>query len=261
ESEDWPRHNWYVAHRRATNGVPGTKFICTVWDQELTLDRLVRDASRNRINSGSTGGEVYIPARIYSQLRAWPEFRVRFGDRVQKHLFNGGALTPSNNVARLLGPAAIIRNALVGESARWGDARKTGVPAGQIGTGQTFTRDEWWQPEIDKLATNFFQKLTADNVARFRAGGLYPALSAPAFNQFGGNITNGFGLVMTHTNAGGIIYFTTDGADPRTYGTGAVTPTAQAYSSPISFNAPTLVRARVLNGGQWSALVETVFYP
>ncbi len=56
ESEDWPRHNWYVAHRRATNGVSSTKFICSVWDQELTLDRLVR---RNRINVGSTGGEVY----------------------------------------------------------------------------------------------------------------------------------------------------------------------------------------------------------
>jgi hypothetical protein len=220
ESEDWPRHNWYVAHRRATNGVPGTKFICTVWDQELTLDRLVRDASRNRINSGSTGGEVYSPARIYSQLRAWPEFRVRFGDRVQKHLFNGGALTPSNNVARLLGPAAIIRNALVGESARWGDARKTGVPAGQIGTGQTFTRDEWWQPEIDKLATNFLPRLTADNVARFRSGNLYPLIGAPNFNQFGGSVSNGFNLAIAHTNASGVIYFTTDGSDPRVYGSG-----------------------------------------
>lgn len=258
ESEDWPRHNWYLAHRRATNGVPATKFICTVWDQELTLDRLVR---RNRVDVGGTGGEIYSPARVYQQLRSWPEFRRHFGDRVHKHLFNAGALTPSNNVARLLGPAALIRDAVVGESARWGDARKIGVPAGQVGTGVTFTRDEWWQPEIDKLATNFFQKLTADNVARFRAANLYPALGAPGFNQFGGSITNGFGLVMSHTNATGIIYYTTDGKDPRTYSTGAVAPTAQAYSAPIAFNAPTLVRARVLNSGNWSALVETVFYP
>ncbi len=258
ESEDWPHHNWYLAHRRATNGVTGTRFICTVWDQELTLDRLVR---RNRINVGGTGGEIYSPARVYQQLRNWPEFRRQFGDRVHKHLFNSGALTPGNNVARLLGPAALIRDAVIGESARWGDARKTGVPAGQVGTGQTFTRNEWWQPEVDKLATNFFQKLTADNVARFRAGGLYPAIGAPAFGQFGGNITNGFSLVVTQTNAAGIIYLTVDGSDPRTYGTGAVAPPAQAYSSPISFNAPTLVRARVLSGGQWSALVEAIFYP
>jgi hypothetical protein len=261
ESEDWPRHNWYVARRRATNGLPATRFICSVWDQELTLDRLVRDASRNRINVGSSGGEIYSPGRVYQQLRNWPEFRRQFGDRVHKHLFNGGALTPGNNVARLLGPAAIIREAVIGESSRWGDARSNGVPAGQIGTGKTFTRDEWWQPEIDKLATNFFQRLTADNVARFRSGQLYPALGAPVFNQFGGAVPAGFGLVITHTNAGGVIYFTTDGTDPRTYGTGAVAPGAQAYSAAVVLNSPTLARARVLNGGQWSALTEAAFYP
>jgi hypothetical protein len=258
ESEDWPHHNWYVAHRRATNGVPGTKFVVSVWDQELTLDRLVR---RNRINVNNSGGEVYSPARVYAQLRAWPEFRRQFGDRIHKHLFNGGALAPSNNVARLLAPAAIIHDALVGESARWGDARKTGVPAGQTGTGVTFTRDEWWQPEIDKLATNFFQKLTADNVARFRAGNLYPAVAAPVFNQFGGNVSNGFALTITHTNATGVIYFTTDGTDPRVYGSGAVAASAQAFSLPVPINTPTLVRARVLQGANWSALVEALFNP
>jgi len=261
ESEDWPRHNWYVAHRRATNGIPGTKFVCSVWDQELTLDRLVR---RNRINVGNGadgGGEVYGPGRIYARLRGSAEFRRHFGDRVHKHLFNGGALTPSNCVARLLAPAAIIRDALVAESARWGDARSNGVPAGQIGTGKTFTRDEWWQPEIDKLATNFLLKLTADNIARFRAGTNYPNVGAPAFNQFGGAISNGFGLEMTHTNAAGVIYFTTDGNDPRVFGTSAVDANAQAYAEPLVMNAPTQVKARVLNGTNWSALMDTTFYP
>ncbi len=258
ESEDWPRHNWFVAHRRATNGVPATKFICTPWDQELTLDRLVR---RDRTDVGNSGGEVYGPARVYAQLRAWPEFLVRFGDRIQKHLFNGGALTPGNNVSRLLGPAAVIHDALVGESARWGDARKTGVPAGQIGTGVTFTRDEWWQPEIDKTVTNFFQHLTADNLARFRAANLYPSLGAPEFSQFGGAVPNGFALVITHTNATGAIYFTLDGSDPREYGAGTVSANAQSYSVPILIQRPTVVRARVLSAGDWSALVEATFYP
>src|SRR6185436_8939998 len=109
ESEDWPHHNWYVAHRRATNGLPETKFVCTVWDQELTLDRLVR---RNRVNVGTSGGEVYGPGRVYQQLRNWGEFRRQFGDRVHQHLFNTGALVPSNNVSRLLAKAAVIRNAV-----------------------------------------------------------------------------------------------------------------------------------------------------
>lgn len=258
ESEDWPRHNWYLAHRRATNGVAGTKFIFTVWDQELTLDRLVR---RNRVEVGGGAGEIYSPARVYQRLRNWPEFRRQFGDRVHKHLFNSGALTPSNNVARLLTPANLIRDALIGESARWGDARKTGVPAGQIGTGVTFTRDEWWDPEIAQLATNFFQKLTADNVARFRAGNLYPTVAAPSFNQFGGGVPAGFALALSHTNANGVIYYTTDGSDPRAYGSGAVAGTAQSYSAPIILNTPTLVRARVLSSGVWSALCEAAFYP
>jgi hypothetical protein len=264
ESEDWPRHNWYVAHRKATNEVPGTKFICTVWDQELTLDRLVRDSTRNRVNTGGGAGEIYSPARVYQQLRNWPEFRVRFGDRVHKHLFNNGALMPSNNVARLLAPAALIHDALVGESARWGDARKNPVPATtppQVGTGVTFTRDEWWQPEIDKLATNFFLRITEDNINRFRTNNLYPAVAAPEFNQFGGNVSNGFQLVMSHTNLTGIIYFTTDGTDPREYGSGAVAATAQAYSTPIPINTPTVIRARVLDGANWSALVEALFNP
>ncbi len=261
ESEDWPRHNWYGAHRRATNGVAGTKFIFAVWDQELVLDRLVR---RNRIDAGNNGGgagEQYSPARLYFQCRNWPEFRLRFADRVHKHLFNGGALTPAANAARLLAASTGLTNALVGESARWGDARKIGVPAGQIGTSNTFTRNEWWRPELDKTLTNFFQKLTADNVARFQVGNLYPLVGAPVFSQFGGAVSNGFALTLTHTNTAGTIYFTTDQSDPRTYGSGAVAGGATAYATPIPINAPTLVRARVLNGGVWSALAEAVFYP
>ncbi|HKX61044.1 MAG TPA: chitobiase/beta-hexosaminidase C-terminal domain-containing protein, partial [Verrucomicrobiae bacterium] len=257
ESEDWPRHNWYVAHRRATNGLPGTKFICTVWDQELTLDRLVR---RNRVDVGTTGGEVYSPARVYAAMRSWPEFRRQFGDRVHQHLFNGGALTPNNNVTRLLASAAIIREAVVGESARWGDARKFTIGSNP-GTGQTFTRDEWWQPEIDKLTTNFFQKLTADNVARFRTGLLYPTLNAPILSPFGGPVAAGSTVTLSNPNPAGVVYFTTDGSDPRTYGTAAVSPGAQANSGPIAVNATTQIRARTLNGGTWSALVSAVYYP
>ncbi len=261
ESEDWPRHNWYGAHRRATNGVAGTKFIFAVWDQELVLDRLVR---RNRIDAGNNGGgagEQYSPARLYFQCRNWPEFRLRFADRVHKHLFNGGALTPAANAARLLAASTGLTNALVGESARWGDARKIGVPAGQIGTSNTFTRNEWWRPELDKTLTNFFQKLTADNVARFQAGNLYPLVGAPVFSQFGGSVTAGFSLTITHTNVGGTIYFTTDGSDPRVYGSGAVAAGAQAFATPVPINAPTLVRSRVLGGGNWSALAEATFFP
>ena len=251
EAEDWPQHNWYAAHRRATNGLPATPWIFLPWDQEITCDQ---DYVRNVIDVSNDD----TPARIYSQLRAWPEFRREFGDRIQKHLFNGGALVPTNNAMRFAFRANSISNALVGESARWGDAREFTTP-GNPATGITFARNEYWVPELQKLLTNWFPNQQAVALARFRAGGLYPALGAPDFNQFGGVVAQGFQLVMSHTNASGTIYYTEDGTDPRVYGSGAISASARAYVSPVTVTNAVLVRARVLNGTNWSALVEATF--
>ena len=255
EAEDWPHHNFYCVHRRANpiNGLPATKWQFLTWDQEISLDRLVR---RDRVNVSQND----TPARIYSQLRAWPEFRVRFGDRVQQHFFNGGALMPSNNSARFANRAAVITNALVAESARWGDAREFTIGPNP-GTGVTFTRDEWWVPELHKLWTEFFPTLNDICLARLQANNLYPTLTAPEFSQFGGSVPAGFALTITHANVSGTIYFTTDGSDPRAAGTGGVSSGALPYTVPVVLNAPTLVRARVLSGGFWSALVAAPFYP
>jgi hypothetical protein len=253
EAEDWPHHNWYAARRRATNGLPATRWIFLAWDQEIVLDREVR---RNRVNVSNND----TPARIYSELRAHPEFRRLFGDRVHRHLFNDGALTPARNADRLRARAEQVHQAMVGESARWGDAREFPISP-NTGTGETFTRDEWWVPELQRLYTNFFPQLTADNLARFRSAGLYPDVAAPEFNQFGGAVPAGFELILTHTNSGGTIHFTRDGSDPRVYGSGAITASAEAYESPVPLGERTLVRARVLANGEWSALVEAVFHP
>ncbi len=261
EANDWLQisnpHNWYGAHRHAnpTNGLPATKWIFLPWDQEIAFNRL---RTEDRVNGLS---DESLPSRIYNQLRNWPEFRRMYGDRVQKHLFNGGALSSSNNVFRLQALAQTIDRAMVGESARWGDAREFAIGSNG-GTSNTLTRDEWWLPELQKLYTNWFPNVMNQRViARLQAAGLYPTISAPEFNQFGGAISNGFGLVLTHTNATGAILYTLDGSDPREYGTGATAPSAQSYDTPILFNGPTVVRARVFSGGEWSALVEAIFYP
>ncbi len=261
EANDWLQisnpHNWYGAHRRAnpTNGLPATKWVFLPWDQEIAFNRL-RD--EDRVNGLSNDS---LPSRIYNQLRNWPEFRRMYGDRVQKHLFNTGALAPSNNVARLQSLAAEIDRAIVGESARWGDAREFTI-GGNGGTGETLTRDEYWIPELQKLYTNWFPNVMPQRtIARLQAAGLYPTIGAPTFSQFGGAISNSFSLTLSHTNASGAILYTLNGSDPRVYGTGATAPGAQSYDVPIQFNGPTTVRARVLSGGQWSALVEATFYP
>jgi hypothetical protein len=264
EANDWLQdsnpHNWYGAHRRAnaTNGLPATKWIFLPWDQEISLNRVRND---DRVNVSAN----HMPSRIYSQLRNWPEFRRIYGDRVHKHLFNGGALSSTANIARMQALAAQIDQAIVAESARWGDARKFNIPypgGTNFGTGLTLTRDNAWVPELHKLYTNWFPIVMPQRtLARLQAAGLYPLVGAPEFNQFGGAVTNGYALALSHTNSTGTIYFTVDGSDPRQYGTGAIAGTAQAYSTPIPINAPTVVRARVFAAGAWSALTEAVFYP
>jgi hypothetical protein len=253
EAEDWPFHNWYAARRRATNGVPATKWIFTVWDQEIGLDRLVR---RDRVNVSNED----TPAKIYSQLRSYPEFRRLFGDRVQKHLLQGGVLSPEQNIARMDGLADKIRRALVAESARWGDAREFPISPNP-GTGKTFTPDEWWEPELAQLRTNLFPGLNATTIARLRSNGLFPGVDAPVFSQFGGPVSGDFALAISNPNGRGVVYYTVDGADPREYGTAAVSATAQPYTQNLNFIRPTTVRARVLVGTVWSALAEASFYP
>ncbi|HEY5914750.1 MAG TPA: lamin tail domain-containing protein [Verrucomicrobiae bacterium] len=252
ESEDWPQHNWYAIHRRATNGLPATPWTFLPWDQEVLLDRYVR-RDRSGVDNTNT------PARIYARLRAFPEFRRLFGDRVHRHLFNAGVLTAENNIARFEALAARLHRAMVAESARWGDARKFTIGANP-GTGVTFTRDEWWVPELQALG-GFLPALNPYWIDRFRTLGLYPALLAPQFNQFGGSVPADFELTLTHSNSTGVIYYTLDGSDPRVYLTGALAPGARACDGPTTFNTSTLVRARVLSAGVWSALTEAAFYP
>jgi hypothetical protein len=223
------------------------------WDQEIVCDQLV---SRDRVSVNNSD----TPARIYSQLRAWPEFRRFFGDRAHALLVNNGWLSASNCAARFQARAAQIQLALVGESARWGDAREFAVSPNP-GTGLTFTRDEWWTPELQKLCTNWLPRQTGITLQRLRAATLYPKVGAPEFSQFGGGVPAGYALALTHTNAAGVIFFTLDGSDPRVYGSGAVAPGAQACDQPIVLNRPTLVNARVLSAGQWSALTAAMFYP
>ena len=64
-------------------------------------------------------------------------------------------------------------------------------------------------------------------------------------------------LVMTASTAG-TIYYTTDGNDPRLFG-GSVNPDALVYTPPISLTETTCVKARLLDGSDWSALNEATF--
>lgn len=107
------------------------------------------------------------------------------------------------------------------------------------------------------MLTNYFPQRSGIVLNQLKAKALYPTSAvAPSFNQFGGNITNGFSLSMTAP--GGAIYYTLDGSDPRLAG-GAISSTALLYSGPINLVENATAKARVLNGGIWSALNEAPF--
>jgi len=229
---DWPWHNWNAARRR----VPGAGFHFFSWDAEWVF------GIGSGVTGDLTGTSDGSPGALYAALRAHPEFRRQFGDHAQRHLFNGGALTPGPSQARWTSRQSEIDRAIVCESARWG--------AGN--TPQT-----WQSAEAGVLA--WFPQRTSILLSQLRNAGLYPALDAPGLSQFGGLAPPGYQLALTNPNPSGSIYFTTNGADPRLWG-GAPAGTAQAYVTPLTLSNATFVRARVRDGTNWSALTEATFY-
>jgi len=189
------------------------------------------------------------PQWMHEEMARNLEYRVLFADHVQKHFFNGGALTLEANTNRFIAKASQITKAIRAYSARWGDAIRTTQPYGESDwTNALAFCLNWLVPRGNTVLT----QLRNDN--------LVSSLGAPAFSQFGGTVPDGYNLELSHTNASGVIYFTIDGSDPRLVG-GAVNPLAQSYSAPVVINAPLFVRARVLTGTNWSAIVEAILHP
>ena len=237
-NNDWDDHNWYAARRRA----PGEGFRFFSWDGERTLESITGQ-NRAGVNQADK------PSRIYAQLRANPEFRLLFADRVHKHFFNGGALTPAVAAARFDQLAESIEMAILGESARWGDSRRE----------PPYTRNIEWTTERNRKINQYFPARTTNVLNMLKPIGLYPSVDAPTLSRFGGEVAAGFQLTMSG-GGGGVIYYTIDGSDPRAPVTGAVSPTAQIYSGPVTINASTRIKARLLSGGTWSALDDATFH-
>lgn len=258
-NRDWDGHNWRAGRRREA----GAGFVFVPWDSEFAISpnntgtvssplgisgALAADAT-TRNNSGN-------PSGLHQRLTLNAEYRLRFADRARRHLLDGGALSPAASAATWLTRSSLMDNAIITESARWGDFRRD-VDAGQWTSPQfaLFTKNDHYLPTQSYLFSTYFPQRTAVVLAQLSARNLYPSVAAPAFSQYGGLITPGFSLSLSGT---AVIHFTTDGSDPRAVG-GAVSGTAQTYSAPLTLNGSTRVKARSLSGGVWSALTEAYF--
>jgi len=255
-NDDWPRHNWYAARNRV---LPGSQFHFFAWDSEHVL----KSVTINQVNVN----EPNSPAELYTYLRANEEFRVLFGDHVHKHFSPGGVLYvdpqnrnwdeehPERNMPamRYMKRIQEIDKLIAVESARWGDFRRPSRP---------YTRNVEWLAELNKLIGGYFPNRSRYVLNQFKAAGLYPRIPAPVFSPSGGLFDPGCLLTISlPEEAEGTIYFTLDGTDPRTYGSGEVASEASPYEEPLQLHAPVTVKARLYDGGKWSALTEAVFEP
>lgn len=142
------------------------------------------------------------PQWIHEQLCENQLYRAEFANHVYKHFFNGGAVTPEVNLARLLERKAQIELAIIAESARWGDSKHE--PA--------YTKDDGWAQAVDYIVNNFLPTRTQVVLAQLHAKGLYSQLAPPIFNSGNAMVSKGFQLKLA--GPVGQIYYTTDGTDP-----------------------------------------------
>jgi hypothetical protein len=241
--EDWYfNKNWYAI--RPKDGSRGYLYI--PWDGENVLI----DPNANRVTIADP------PSGLHTKLVGNAQYRLDFADHVQRHFFNGGALMPAENIARWQNRARQIELPIIAESARWGDYRRD-VHQYQNPPYELYTRDAQYRTEQNRMLNTYFPPRTTTVLNQLRNVGLYPTIAAPAFQQHGGKIDPGFQLRITAT--AGTIHYTTNGIDPRVYGTGTVSPAAKIYSGPITLDGTVQVKARLLNGTTWSALTEATF--
>ncbi|MBN2474798.1 MAG: lamin tail domain-containing protein [Pirellulales bacterium] len=182
---------------------------------------------------------------LHQELTANAEYRQQFADRVYECFYNGGIMSAAATTSRVEHRAEQIDVAIIAESARWGDTR----------TEPPMNRNHW----VANVNTvrSWLVNRNAIVVNQLKSVGWYPDTPTPALSHYGGEVAAGFEFSMS--SSVGTIYYALDGSDPRAIGDGVATGASTWDGNPITLNETTLVKARVLHGGQWSPLAKAEF--
>ena len=235
-ADDWPGNYYMVRERR-----PGAGFRFVSWDAEYALRGGV---ALNRTLPHRRDADS--PTKFHHAALANEEYRVLFGDRIQRLLFAGGALTPDAAERRYLESSQEIEAALVAEAARWGDNRRA----------SPYLPDTDWRAELESLRAQYFPLRTGILFNQLRAQDLWPDVAVPVFSMEPGEVAAGSTVELTAP--AGTVWYTLDGSDPRLEG-GGVSGRALRASEVITVGRTTRVLARARVVQDWSALVEAVF--
>ena len=252
-SWDWSSKNWYAGSERNPldiNGPPIEKWKFYSWDSESAIDSPYTGQSYPF--SGYTEGP---PCFMHNRVHKNSVYGRLLADRINKHLLNGGALTQQANTIRWEKRAEIIENAIIAESARWGDFLRDTLGK----TAYTLYTPAYWDNERDRMINPshtdaYFPNRTNHMMtSRYLGWGFYPTVAAPTFSQFGGEIAAG--STVTITASGATIYYTTDGQEPNGYGTIIASGGTVTINNSLTLKA----RAYYSSSSKWSALTETNF--
>lgn len=220
----------------------------------------------NRANIGDRSGDDRMVVNDFSMFHSqWlhymlsknVEYRKRFADRAWEQLTGNGIFTPEECEKRLNVRTSQIDKAIIAESARWGDTQSS----------TPYTRDKHWVPEINVIKNNYFPYRTDIVISQLKKVKLFHNVSAPVI-KYGGTevLENRFPLyakmevVLENPSSNGDIYYTTNGDDPRLLGDGIASSAIKGTSNEVVYlKSSTIIKARILNNGTWSAINEVKF--
>jgi len=189
---DWIRNNSYGFRSRREEGDRRFKFVC--WDGEELFVSLERNSTTDGRDKTNT------PLELHDNLRAGsPDYRLLFADRLHRHLVDeDGVLNVDAATERWAELSEEIDQAVIAESARWGDVLRPDDP---------YNREDHWLPEIQNIRDTFLPWRAAISFAHMQTDGLYPDVSAPEA-QLGGQ-------EFSLSAPSGVVWYTIDGSDPR----------------------------------------------
>ena len=177
---DWGKNNWYGARNRVN---PDKGFQFFSWDAESCF---FSGIDYNLI----TGAGVFENSPFWKMLYGTSgnsglfrneNFKQVLADRVRKHFFNEGVLTPQKTAGLYKELSDEIDKAIILESARWGSYRR------DVGGGKDplFNRNDHLYPKQDYLYKDYFPKRTEVVYNQLRNAGLIPDLQASGIRHTG----------------------------------------------------------------------------
>lgn len=170
--QNWPYNNLFFGNRNETSPLGTTPLYFTRWDSEFSFDQNFDfGGSRAQVhndfrNNRNVNSDIPIVAKIWHSARTSSLFMQQFVERVDALTGPGGALNDDVARARWATLNNFVRDAIIAESARWGD---TLISLGK----PRRTRDVDWQREVDHI-DGLLQGNATALINSLRAEGYYP---------------------------------------------------------------------------------------